>query len=135
MHHPIPELDAAGLRQFALTTAGILVVLFGLLLPWLVGTGWPWWPWVIAVVLALWGLAAPRSLRPVYRGWMRLGLLLSRITTPLILGLVYFLLFVPTGLLMRLLGKDPMQRRRDPRAATYRCPSEPPAPDSLEKPY
>ncbi|WPL18871.1 hypothetical protein Thiowin_03962 [Thiorhodovibrio winogradskyi] len=135
MNHPIPELDAAGLRQFALTTAALIAALFGLLLPWLLGAHWPLWPWPVAGLLALWGLIAPRSLRPMYRGWMHFGLLLSRVTTPLILSLVYLLLFVPAGLLMRLFGKDPMQRRLDPKATTYRVPSATPTPDTLERPY
>jgi hypothetical protein len=133
--HPIPDLDAKGLRQFAMTTAGMVAVLFGLFLPWLLKAAWPLWPWVIAGILALWGLIAPRSLRPIYRGWMRLGLLLSRITTPLILGLVFFIVFVPAGFIMRLFRHDPMRRHAAPEAISYRCPSETPAPDSLEKPY
>jgi hypothetical protein len=133
--HPIPELDAAGLRRFALTTGVIVVVLFGLALPWLIGAHWPLWPWPVAGALALWGLIAPKTLRPVYRGWMRFGLVMSRITTPLILGLVYFALFVPIGWLMRLSGHDPMQRRLRPEAETYRTPSEPVEPETLERPY
>ncbi|WP_295543843.1 SxtJ family membrane protein [uncultured Thiohalocapsa sp.] len=131
----IPALDAAGLRRFALTTAAIVAALFGLLLPWLGGFGWPLWPWALAAVLALWGLIRPAGLRPVYRGWMRFGLLASRITTPLILGLVFFLLFVPMGLVMRLAGHDPMRRKLDPQAATYRVPSRPLPRRSVEKPY
>jgi Kef-type K+ transport system membrane component KefB len=133
--HPIPELDRAGLRRFALTTAAIIAVLFGLVLPWLLDTGLPIWPWPLAAALALWGLLAPRSLRPVYRGWMRFGLLMSRVTTPLILGLVFFVLFVPTGLMMRLFGRDPMRRRLEPEAESYREPSRPISPHSFERPY
>jgi len=133
--HPIPELDRAGLRRFALTTAAIITLLFGLLLPWLFAAGWPIWPWPLAAVLALWGLVAPSGLRPVYRGWMRFGLVLSRLTTPLILSLVFFLLFVPIGLAMRLFGRDPMRRRLQPEAESYREPSQPISPDSFERPY
>lgn len=133
--HEIPELDAAGLRRFALTTAAIVAALFGVLLPWLAGFGWPLWPWALALLLALWGLIRPASLRPVYRGWMRFGLLASRIMTPLVLGLVFFLLFLPIGLVMRLAGHDPMRRKLNPRAKTYRVPSRPLPPESLEKPY
>ena len=64
----IPEVDAAGLRQFAFVFGGIVAVLFGLLLPWLLDHGWPVWPWALAGGMALWGLVAPRSPRPVYRG-------------------------------------------------------------------
>jgi hypothetical protein len=66
---------------------------------------------------------------------MRFGLVMSRITTPLILGLIYFALFVPVGAIMRLSGRDPMRRRIDPRAQTYRVPSRARSPDSLERPY
>ncbi len=133
--HDIPELDAPGLRRFALTTAAIVAVLFGTVLPLLGGFGWPLWPWVLAAVLALWGLIKPASLRPVYRGWMRFGQLASRVMTPLVLGLVFFLMFLPIGLVMRLVGHDPLRRRLDPKAASYRIPSRPAPPGSIERPY
>jgi O-antigen/teichoic acid export membrane protein len=133
--HPIPELDRAGLRRFALTTATIIVLLFGLLLPWLLEASWPIWPWPLAALLALWGLIGPGSLRPIYRGWMRFGLLLSRVTTPLILSLVFFLMFVPVGLAIRLCGHDPMRGRLQPDAQSYRQPSQPISTHSFERPY
>jgi hypothetical protein len=133
--HEIPELDAKGLRHFALTTAAIVAALFGALLPWLLGLGWPLWPWVLAAVLAGWGLLKPATLRPVYRGWMRFGQLASLVMTPLVLGLVFFLLFLPIGLVMRLTGHDPMRRKLEPDADSYRVPSRPVAANSVEKPY
>ncbi len=133
--HAIPELDARGLRQFALTTGALVAALFGLILPWLFGLTFPLWPWPLAAILMLWGLAAPRSLRPVHRGWMRLGLLMNRVTTPLILSLVFFVVFVPAGLILRLAGKDPMKRRPRPDAESYREPSQETTLESMEKPY
>jgi O-antigen/teichoic acid export membrane protein len=133
--HEIPELDAKGLRHFALTTAAVFLGLFGLLLPWLGDLPWPLWPWMLAAVLALWGLIKPASLRPVYRGWMRFGQLANRITSPLILGLVFLLAILPIGVVMRLTGHDPMRRRMDPDAASYRVPSRAIPRDSVEKPY
>jgi len=133
--HSIPALDSAGLRRFALSTAAIVAVLFGLFLPWLFDFQIPIWPWLLAVVLAIWGLIAPRSLRPVYLNWMRLGLLISRVTTPMILGLVFFLLFSPVGLMMRLAGHDPMKRRFYPSLPSYREASRPIAPDSMKNPF
>ena len=88
--HPIPELDRKGLREFGLVTGAIVAGLFGLFFPWLLETGLPAWPWAVGGGLGLWALVAPASLRPVYRTWMRLGLALSRITTPLILGVVFY---------------------------------------------
>jgi hypothetical protein len=135
MLHDIPELDAKGLRSFALTTGGIVVALFGLLLPWLLDLGFPIWPWVLGTVLGVWGLAAPASLRPIYRGWMRFGLLASRITTPIILGIVFYIVIMPMGLVMRLFGHDPMRRRLDIEDASYRVPSKPAPRESVERPY
>lgn len=131
----IPELDSAGLRQFAFTTGGILVVLFGLGIPWVFGFAYPWWPWIIAIVLGILGLAAPASLRPIYRGWMHFGLFMSKIMTPLVLGIVFFLVFAPMGLIMRLWHRDRLARALSDEVQTYRIQSEARDPKSMERPY
>lgn len=134
MHDEIKDLDVRGLREFGLTTGGILAALFGLFFPWLLARPVPRWPWVIAAILVAWALAAPASLRPVYRGWMKLGLLLGRITTPLIMGAVFFLVVTPMGIARRLLGKDTLARRFD-EAASYRLPSHKGKAKDLENPF
>jgi len=130
----IRALDAKGLRAFGLTTGGIVAVLFGLVFPWMLERQVPGWPWVIAGVLAAWGLVAPSSMGPVYRGWMRLGLLLGKVTTPLIMGVGFFLVVTPLGMMRRLLGRDPLARRFEPRAS-YRLPSTRPPAGNLERPF
>ncbi len=77
--------DAAELRQFGFIMGGFIALVFGLVLPWLFGRPWPAWPWLVAAVFAVWALAAPRTLRPVYRAWMRFGAIMGRITTPLLM--------------------------------------------------
>jgi hypothetical protein len=134
MMHEIPELDRKGLREFGLVTGGIIAGLFGLFFPWLLEHALPLWPWVMFGIMAAWSLMAPDSLAPVYRQWMKLGLLLSRITTPLILGVVYFLVILPAGLVMRL-GRDPMMRRLDGNEPSYRVTSHRKPKDHMEKPY
>ena len=133
--HPIPELDAAGLRHFALSTGGIIAVLFGLVFPWLFEFPWPAWPWVVGGTLALWGVVAAPSLRPVYRGWMRFGLLLNRIVSPVVLGILFFSTFTPVALVFRILGRDAMARKFDPGAASYRVASAKPSKDHVERPF
>ena len=59
------------------------------------------------------GVAAPGQLGPVYRGWMRLALMISKVTTPIFMGVVYFLVFTPAGLIMRAVGKRPIVHRPD----------------------
>ena len=133
--HQIPELDRKGLRRFAFVTASIVAVLFGLFFPWLLERPSPYWPWIIAGVLVAWGLAAPGTLRPVYRGWMRFGLLLNRITTPLILGIVFFAVIAPMGGIRRIFGGGGIPRNFDKAAVSYRIASKSSPIENLEKPF
>ena len=132
--HRIPELDKKGLREFALVTSGVIVGLFGLLLPWLFDLAWPAWPWSLAVILSALGFIAPLALRPVYKLWMQFGLILSRITTPIIMGLVFYLVITPMGLIRRLKSGDPMARDFNT-SESYRVPSEKRPAKSMERPF
>jgi len=131
----IPELDAAGLRKFGINTGLIVVGLFGLALPFIFELQFPVWPWVIALILIVWALIAPASLTGVYRGWMRIGLLLNRIVSPIVLGIVFFLVVTPMGLIMRLTGRDPMARRSNSNRKSCRIPSEVRHSKHVEHPY
>lgn len=135
--HPttIPELDRKGLRDFGLLMAVVIGALFGLLLPWVFGHGWPVWPWLLAGAFVAPALVAPGILRPVYRGWMRFGLFMSKIMTPLVLGLVFFIVFTPVALVFRLLGKDAMHRKLDSQAASYRVDSRGREMGDMERPF
>ncbi len=133
--HVIPELDAVGLRHFGLLFGAIIAVLFGLLLPWLFDHGIPRWPFAVGGVFAAWAIAAPTTLRPVYTGWMKFGYFMSRITTPLLMGLIFFIVVTPIGLVRQLVAKDPMKRHFDPNADSYRSRSELPPDDHLENPF
>jgi hypothetical protein len=62
----------------------------------------------IAAALLLGAAIAPALLRPVYRGWMRLGEVLGWVNTRIILTLIFFLVVTPIGLLMRLFGRSPI---------------------------
>lgn len=73
----------------------------------------------LAVLFLLIALILPRILAPVRLAWLSLGYRLSWVVNPLILGMVYTVVVVPVGVLMRLCGRDPMMRRRDPTAASY----------------
>lgn len=131
----IPELDRKGLREFGLVTGAIVAVLFGLFFPWVFERGFPIWPWVVLGVLGAWALIAPGTLGPVYKGWMRFGILLNKITSPIVMGVMFIVLIVPIGLIMRLAKRDPMHRSFDRSLDTYRTPSQRPPKDNMEKPF
>ncbi len=133
--HDIPDLDRRGLREFGLLTGAILAGLFGLFFPWVLNAAFPLWPWLVAGGLGAWALVSPGTMRPIYRGWMKFGLLLSRITTPIILGLVFFVVITPVALVMKLIGRDAMARKFDADAKSYRVESRRVPAKNLERPY
>jgi len=133
--HTIPPLDEPGLRRFGIVTGAMFAGLFGLLFPWLLDRAVPLWPWIVFAVLAIAGLLTPRYLRPVYTGWMHAALWLSRFTTPVVLSAAFFLVVTPIGLVMRAVGRDPMHRRWNRDADTYRVRSTRATKESLERPY
>jgi hypothetical protein len=61
----------------------------------------------LSVLLMVGGVVVPRKLGPVERAWMAAAHRVSKVTTPVIMGIVYFLVLTPIGLVMRLLGRTP----------------------------
>jgi len=141
MDHPPLKTDNKTLREFGLVFAGGLIVFFGLLIPWIFDRPWAWqaggksWPWIAAAIFAVTGLVLPAVLKPVYIAWMKLGHALGWFNTRLILGIVFFLVFMPVALLFRLFGHDPMHRSLDAAVTSYRNPSEKLPPERMEKPF
>lgn len=127
--------DKKMLRQFGLILAGGFVVIFGLLLPWIWEHSYPVWPWVLAGALSLIALSAPIVLKPLYHIWMKLGHVLGWVNTRIILGLVFFAVFFPFGIIMRLFGKDPMARDIMSGEESYRVPSKSSPPEQMERPF
>ena len=132
----IPKLDRNGLGQFGLTFSAIVVSLFGLLLPWLFAATWPTWPWLFAAILASASLVFPPVLSPLYQLWMHFGLVMAYLNTRIILFLLYTVVFVPTGLAMKVGGRDTLMRklsRTDDKS--YRVASKVRDASHFERPY
>ena len=129
-------ISAPELRQFGLLFGAILVLLFGLLLPFLIGYSFPLWPWVVALLVTVLALLAPTALTPFYRGWMRFGLIAGFINTRIIMFVLYYALFVPTGLVMKLFGRDALARTSGGKTTdSYRVASAVRPNDHFERPY
>jgi hypothetical protein len=127
--------DKQELRKFGLIFAGMFILFFALLLPWIWDKPSPMWAWIVAAVFIAAALLVPMALGPVYRLWMKMGHVLGWINTRIILGLVFFVIFAPVALLLKLLGKDALKQQLDASATSYRIASEQPPRDRMEKPY
>ena len=106
-------IEAASNKRFGLVVGAILFV-FGCVRAWLHGEI-GWLSGVLGglgLMLILAALIKPDVLEPAHRSWMKLGLLLHKITNPVFLGGMYAIAIVPTGLMMRAFGVDPMGLRR-----------------------
>jgi hypothetical protein len=98
--------------------------------------GWPlfysesprWWALGIAAGFALIALLKPVLLAPLNRQWFKLGLLLGKIVSPIALGILFYGVVAPIGLLVRLTGKDPLRLKLDAATDSYWIPRKPPGP-------
>jgi hypothetical protein len=83
------------------------------------------WSFGAALAVLIW--IAPAPARMIYIGWMSAAEPIGWTMTNLILAIVYYLVLTPVALLMRLMGRDPMQRKLDPSATTYWIERQPPS--------
>jgi Saxitoxin biosynthesis operon protein SxtJ len=122
----VEEVQGSSNRVFGLVFAAVFLVIA--LAPWVLGHEIRLWSIGVSVAFAIASLAMPQILAPLNRIWTRFGLLLHHVVSPLVLGIMFFVVITPMGLLMRLLGKDPLRLRLDAKAPTYWLERNPPGP-------
>jgi hypothetical protein len=123
-----PRASAADLKNFGFVFAGVASVVALVL----------WWRGrmsgaqgfaAAATLFFLVGALLPEALRPFHGPWMKFAEILGYINTRILLGLFYFVGVTPTGLLMRLSGKDPMNRTFKKKGAASYWTKAPPHQD------
>ena len=97
--------DVNALKEFARTMICMLPLVFMLILPWWFNSAIHWWPAAASGVLGLLYFVYPLALYYPYRVWMAVASVLGWVNTRIILGLVFYLLILPIGIVMRSLGK------------------------------
>jgi uncharacterized membrane protein len=118
------QSDAKQLRKFGLMVGGIFCAI-GLWPAIFRGQNPRLWAVTIGVLLLVPALILPRMLAPVYRVWMMVGETLGWINTRILLGIVFYGLITPMGLIMRLFDNDPMHRKHEPGVESYRVVKRP----------
>ena len=77
------------------------------------------WAAGIACVFAACAIVKPSLLQPLNQIWFWFGIALHKIINPIVMGFLFFITVTPTGLIFRLIGKDPLNRKPDPNCETY----------------
>jgi predicted membrane metal-binding protein len=114
-------------RSFGVTF-GAVFILIGVL-PWIFhNRPFRLWALVLAGLFAGAALFAPKVLYPLNRVWLQLGIAMHRIGNPVVMGVIYFVGFVPMGLAIKARGKDLLRLRWEPDAPSYWIRRQPPGP-------
>ena len=113
-------------RVFGLVFAGVFLVIAGW--PLFHGESPRWWASGVAAAFALVGLLKPALLSRLNRLWMKLGIFLGKVVSPIALGVLFYGVLTPVGVVIRLTGKDPLRLKLDPSANSYWITREPPGP-------
>ncbi|MCB2099762.1 MAG: hypothetical protein KDE22_02750 [Rhodobacterales bacterium] len=124
--HRHDDVKVGSERAFGLVFAAVFTIIA--LVPLIKGADPRWWSLAVAAVFGVLAFVAPKVLRPLNLVWFKFGLLLHKIVSPLIMGLLFFVTVTPMALLLRLLGKDPLHRSFDPKADSYWIRRDPPGP-------
>lgn len=87
----------------------------------------------LSLVFLLAGLFAPALLRPLNKLWFQLGLLMGRVVSPIVLGILFFILITPIAILMRVFGRDELKLKKR-EVSSYWVERQPhgPAPESFK---
>lgn len=122
-------------RAFGLTFAAVFLLLSGL--GWWRESGYAPYGLALSGAFLILGLLAPQLLKPFNLLWFRFGLLLHAVTSPVILGILFYFTITPVGWLMRLFGKRPLKLDYDKSLQSYWIRRDPPgpAPDSLKNQF
>ncbi len=115
-------------RMFGLVFAGFFSIVGGIKLWSDHDLTWVGVWFAAAVAMLVLALALPRVLRPLNLVWFKFGLLLHRVVSPVVMGLMFFVVITPTGIVMRVLGKRPLNLSFDPKVETYWIARTPPGP-------
>lgn len=123
-------------RSFGYVVGGVLLVIA--LWPLYAGEGPRLWALIPALPLIALAAIRPALLAPLNKLWFKFGLLLGRIISPIVLGIVYFLWITPIALVMRLAGKKFLMLGFEPQAKSYwinRQPAKIDAAARMRRPY
>lgn len=132
----IDKNNTKELKQFALTMSWAFPFVFSGILPWLFSYSVQLWPFAVSVILLVLWLFKAQWIYYPYKAWMAITGVIGWVNTRIILGLCFYLLFMPIGRLMKLLGKlDYQDKLTDDKQSNYRINTIKSDRKDLENPF
>jgi hypothetical protein len=111
------EVEMGTARSFGIVFAVVFLIVAAF--PLWGGNPPRWWAVGIAGLFVAVALLRPVLLNPLNRLWFRFGLLLNKVVSPIVMGILFFLTVTPTGLIMRVVKGDLLKQKIDPQATSY----------------
>ena len=129
------DIQGSSDRSFGIVMAVVFTVIG--VWPLLSGGTARWWSLIAAALFCGVAFVRPALLAPLNRLWFRFGLLLNKITSPLIMGLLFYGVMTPYAYIFRWSGKDLLRLRFDPSVESYWIERKPPgpAPESIKRQF
>ncbi len=129
------DISGSSDRSFGIVMAVVFTII-GVWPLWSGGTA-RWWALIATAMFCSLAFLRPALLAPLNRLWFRFGLLLNKITSPLIMGLLFYGVMTPYAYILRWLGRDLLRLRFDPSAESYWIERKPPgpAPESIKRQF
>ena len=93
----------------------VFAVVFGLIAFWplIKGNDIRIWALIISIIFLVLGLINSKILTPLNRLWFKIGIFLGNFIAPIVMGIIFFLVVTPTGIIMKLLGKDLIKLKKN----------------------
>ena len=98
-------------RSFGIVFFAVFLIIA--LWPLLKGESLRFWSVAVSLIFLILGLINSKILTPLNKMWMKFGLLLGNIVSPIVMGIIFFGVVTPTGLLMKLFGKDILELKKN----------------------
>ena len=105
------ELNIGSNRSFGITFFVVFLIIA--LWPILNSENVRVWSLIISILFFLLGIFNSKLLTPLNKLWMKFGLLLGKVVSPVVMAVIYFGVVTPTGLIMRILGKDILKLKKN----------------------
>lgn len=120
------QVEGSSDRSFGLVFAAVFLIIA--CWPLFYGETPRWWSVVVSAAFAVIALLKPALLARLNRLWMKFGILLGKVVSPIALGILFYGVLTPIGAVIRLTGKDPLRLKLDSGADSYWIRREPPGP-------